>query len=969
MGKGKKAVALLVVFAIALSVFPAGALAYDLQDYADSGAGVYMTAPSSDCIKTAGLITENGDTYWYSEITVPFGTDDDILFSIDISEEYCFENIYLYSSCEFTPDNAEASGADGTLALVEETEGSLSFKVPKSVLSDNLEYYLVIYGNGEADKAVFKFTTALAQGVPQNTADETEPEEISLVTEIYGKEDLLEFAESVNKGCEYEGVTVNLNANIDLKGTSWVPIGYETSGFKGVFNGNNYTISNLTCTEYETGGFFARIDGAVIENITFEAPAIKSDSTVGTIAAFAVNSEIRSAAVEGADVSADSGYAGGLIGEGTDVYIEKCCVDGGSVAGDICIAGGLAGAVRENSAVSNCYVSADVRSAGESTGGIIGEAGGGSIENCYASGAVAGMCAGGLIGTLQECEVKGCFALNSSVSGGLKSAEAAFGEIYASADTSGVYVLEHLAAEDSGEQTVTEKQATDISTYRSEGWGSEVWGIGTQRTYPLFKKEIVFKVIAGETRFDTSAMISGEMIEDDGANAIIIADGLNFADGLASAAFANKINAPILMVNGTTGDIKQSVIDEINRIDSDHNAKVYVIGGELAVNSKAVDTLKNMGYANIDRIFGATRFETAIKLAEITEAKTAFIADGMNYPDALSVGSAAALNDGAVLFTKNGALDDQTKAYIKSKNFERIVIVGGTSAVSEDTEEELKDICGDVIRVSGMNRIMTSTQIAYEFFPAADTIIVSTGYNFADSLAGGPFAAAKCAPLLLIDPKQAELDPATEAYIRQSGASRVIVLGGESAVSSKLYDELIDAVTIKDIEEPEQEYSILNEFIDFLNSQVDRAIYCWGGQGEIATEELIRKKETSTENAEKAIEMLNKLIAAGVEEPRMYDCSGLGMAFLQGRVFDSDMSANGMMRSCETIERSEIKKGDWVFQVDESGKAVHIGYVVDSNLNVVEARGREYGVVKRPLSAGSWNSYGRPKCFKEYIEE
>ena len=100
-----------------------------------------------------------------------------------------------------------------------------------------------------------------------------------------------------------------------------------------------------------------------------------------------------------------------------------------------------------------------------------------------------------------------------------------------------------------------------------------------------------------------------------------------------------------------------------------------------------------------------------------------------------------------------------------------------------------------------------------------------------------------------------------------------------------------------------------------------------------------------------------------------FDCSGLGMYWLQNvkKLFDSDMTANGMKGKCVKLSKSEIKRGDWVFIVDGSGHASHIGYVVDDNLNVIESRGRDYGVCKSGLSS-RWNYYGRPKIFKGEIE-
>lgn len=166
----------------------------------------------------------------------------------------------------------------------------------------------------------------------------------------------------------------------------------------------------------------------------------------------------------------------------------------------------------------------------------------------------------------------------------------------------------------------------------------------------------------------------------------------------------------------------------------------------------------------------------------------------------------------------------------------------------------------------------------------------------------------------------------------------------------------------------------LNDFIKHLEDQVKNgSIYVWGAQGQgagIVNEAWIKKMETSATNAGRAIALYKKRVAEGFgDRLRAFDCSGLGMAFLQNeaKVVSSDMSANGMMAKCEIIKKEEARRGDWTFKVNSSGKATHIGYIVDEALNVIEAKGRDRGVIKSPLSKGGWNRYGRPKYFADEI--
>ena len=171
---------------------------------------------------------------------------------------------------------------------------------------------------------------------------------------------------------------------------------------------------------------------------------------------------------------------------------------------------------------------------------------------------------------------------------------------------------------------------------------------------------------------------------------------------------------------------------------------------------------------------------------------------------------------------------------------------------------------------------------------------------------------------------------------------------------------------------------MLKQFIELLETEVkNHSIYVWGAQGQTKAtinEAWIRSRETSTANANRAIAYWNKQIEAGYGDVlKAFDCSGLGIYSLQKLgIIKVDMSANGLKGKCTILSKAELKKGDWVFRTYTSGKkkgqAYHIGYVIDDDLNVIEAQGRDLGVIKRPLSKGGWNTYGRPIYFKEEIE-
>lgn len=162
----------------------------------------------------------------------------------------------------------------------------------------------------------------------------------------------------------------------------------------------------------------------------------------------------------------------------------------------------------------------------------------------------------------------------------------------------------------------------------------------------------------------------------------------------------------------------------------------------------------------------------------------------------------------------------------------------------------------------------------------------------------------------------------------------------------------------------------LNEFIAYLNEQVGQP-YLWGGQHTKLTKQnyvsVITCKETSAENIESVILFCEKRFEEAAEVLYGYDCSGLGMYWLQNlkHIYSHDMSANSMMSQCD--ETDAPKRGYWVFRLN-NGKATHIGYMV-SDTEVIHAKGRKYGVVRERFARNYWHRIGKPKCFEFECEE
>lgn len=164
------------------------------------------------------------------------------------------------------------------------------------------------------------------------------------------------------------------------------------------------------------------------------------------------------------------------------------------------------------------------------------------------------------------------------------------------------------------------------------------------------------------------------------------------------------------------------------------------------------------------------------------------------------------------------------------------------------------------------------------------------------------------------------------------------------------------------------------EFLSYLMGEVaNGSIYVLGGQGQqgsAITDNWIATREHGDEKniaRDKALRDRNRSLGYG-STMRAFDCSGLGMYWLQNvrKIFSSDMTANGMKGKCVMVSQADIKPGDWCFKVS-SGRATHIAFYIGDGM-VIEARGRDYGVVVSHMS-DRFNAFGRLSIWKEDIEQ
>jgi len=185
------------------------------------------------------------------------------------------------------------------------------------------------------------------------------------------------------------------------------------------------------------------------------------------------------------------------------------------------------------------------------------------------------------------------------------------------------------------------------------------------------------------------------------------------------------------------------------------------------------------------RVAGSDRYDTAARLSRRVfdpGVEAVFIATGEDYPDALAAGPAAAKLGGPVLLTTGGKLAAATAAELARLKPGRVVVVGGTSAVSAAVEAELRRYAASVRRVAGADRYDTAARVSAAFFsPGVDAVYVATGEDYPDALAAGAAAAKRGGPVLLT--RKGSLPPATAAELSRLQGGAPVVVGGDGVIT------------------------------------------------------------------------------------------------------------------------------------------------------------------------------------------
>lgn len=264
--------------------------------------------------------------------------------------------------------------------------------------------------------------------------------------------------------------------------------------------------------------------------------------------------------------------------------------------------------------------------------------------------------------------------------------------------------------------------------------------------------------LSGGDPYATSAAVSASAFPD-GADRAYLAVGSTFADALGAAAAAAGSDGPVLLVR--PDGLPDPVATELRRLDP---SAVTVVGGAAAVSDAVLDQVRAATGTTPTRVAGADRYATAAALAldalatsgapPTTPPTSVYLTSGQVFADALSASAVAGRTGAPLLLTTAGTLPGPTADLLRTWRPARVVVVGGTSVVSDAVLQQVAAATGGAVeRLAGATRYETAAAVLDADLGAGRTpsaLWLASGESFPDALSGAAAAAAGGGALVIV---------------------------------------------------------------------------------------------------------------------------------------------------------------------------------------------------------------------------
>lgn len=224
---------------------------------------------------------------------------------------------------------------------------------------------------------------------------------------------------------------------------------------------------------------------------------------------------------------------------------------------------------------------------------------------------------------------------------------------------------------------------------------------------------------------------------------------------------------------------------EGTKVYVDANTKELLGADKLKSNDNTQSTKPYV----VSRIYGKDRIDTSIQIAKsyIKTSEFAILANQNNFPDSLSATVLSKKYNAPILLTDAIRADKSLIQEIKRLQTKYFVKIGGEKSISNEVAKQLLPEKSKVRSFKGADRYATNAEIIKEF-KDADTCIIASGENFADSLSIGAYATKNGYPIVLV--QKDKINDVTKQALKDSKIKKCYIVGGENSISKSLEKEL-----------------------------------------------------------------------------------------------------------------------------------------------------------------------------------
>ena len=224
---------------------------------------------------------------------------------------------------------------------------------------------------------------------------------------------------------------------------------------------------------------------------------------------------------------------------------------------------------------------------------------------------------------------------------------------------------------------------------------------------------------------------------------------------------------------------------EDTKVYVDANTKELLGADKLKSNANTQSTKPYV----VSRIYGKDRIDTSIQIAKsyIKTSEFAILANQNNFPDSLSATVLSKKYNAPILLTDAIKADKSLIQEIKRLQTKYFVKIGGEKSISNEVAKQLLPEKSKVRSFKGADRYATNAEIIKEF-KDADTCIIASGENFADSLSIGAYATKNGYPIVLV--QKNKINDVTKQALKDSKIKKCYIVGGENSISKSLEKEL-----------------------------------------------------------------------------------------------------------------------------------------------------------------------------------